>query len=290
LRKAIIATFSAVMVTSLLSTDPVAWPQEPAATSDKSNMSDGLGLVVRHPFSAIKYARQVKVLPDGKLQFIRNERYPIRIARDNDGRLMMQVIHSDDLGSECDRLDLKVPPVCPSWRVFVIDPVRHTLTHWTMGEIGAPGAVDFPLTPERLQEAADLTSSLPALGPDFTDVDGKISAVDLSYREIEGISVHGMRWTLHYDANRDGQVLHRTRIHEVWASMEMQLIVRVVDGDPSGEETIWGLEKILLAPDATLFRPPEGYKTQHRTSARWTGMIDHFISDDFEFLHQWFAK
>jgi hypothetical protein len=248
-------------------------------------------LIVGHPFTAIKYARRVKVLPDGKLQFIRNQRYPTRIARDADGRLMMQVIHSDQLQSECDRLDLPAPPVCPSWDVFVIDPVAHTVTHWPAGEFGAHRAVDFPLSLQRLQETSDVTASLPALGPDFTEEDGKMRTFDLGDREIEGVQAHGVRWTLDYDANdQAGRTVHRTRIHEVWTSAEMQLIVRVIDGDPNGGETMWGLEKISLAPDDALFRPPDDYEMQHRMSAQWAGRVDQFVHQDFEFLHEWFAE
>ena len=151
---------------------------------------------------------------------------------------MMQVIDSGNLEPECDRFDLPAPPLCPGWGVFVIDPVAHMIAHWTAGELSSRAAIDFPLTPARLEEAAELTSTLPALGPDFTDEDGKISTADLGEKDIEGLPAHGMRWTLRYDANQNGRVVQRTRIHEVWTSAEMQLIVRVTDGDPSGEETV----------------------------------------------------
>ncbi|MGA8085994.1 MAG: hypothetical protein WCA10_01730 [Terracidiphilus sp.] len=241
-------------------------------------------LIVGHPFSAIKFAHRVKVLPNGRQQFLRNERYPMRIARDAGGRLMMQGRNSDDLAPECDRLDLLVPPPCPAWRVFVIDPVAHTVTHWPEGEIAAHGAVEYPLTPARLEEVADSTSSMPSLGPEFSQEDGKITKLDLGNRDIEGISAHGLRWTLRYDVNQDGQIVQRTRIHEVWASAEMQIIIRVIDGDPNGEETVWGLEKISLAPDGALFRPPEGYDMTHREYS------DLWAAGDFEKLKTWFEK
>jgi hypothetical protein len=44
------------------------------------------------------------MLPDGKKQFIKNERYPVQIARDSEGRLMMQYIDSNALAPECDQL------------------------------------------------------------------------------------------------------------------------------------------------------------------------------------------
>ncbi len=222
----------------------------PAAAQGATAATVGSGqalLITGHPFTAIKYARRVRVLPDGKLQFIRNERYPARIARDADGRLMMQVNPSDDLLHECGRLDLPVPPVCPDWRVFVIDPVAHTVTHWLEGERAGKNAADFPLTESRLQEAAAATSMLPALEPDFTEEDGDASTADLGDRTIEGVRVHGVRWTLRYDTTQDGQTVHHKRIHEVWTSQEMQLIVRVIDGDPRGRRR-FGVSKKYHLP------------------------------------------
>lgn len=281
--------FPGLVVAISLAKNPCLAAQDAPAVVAGSESSS---LIVGHPFSAIKYARNVKVLSDGKQQFLRNERYPIPIARDADGRLMMQWIDSDNLLPECDHLDLPVPPVCPVWNVFVIDPVAHTVAHWNEGERAAHGAVDFPLTEVRLEQAAELTTALPGLGPDFTDEDGKVSTVDLGDRKIEGVAAHGVRWTLLYDANQDGQTVQRTRIHEVWTSAEMQLIVRVIDGDPSGEESIWGLEKISLEPDPALFQPPDGYEMEHRTPAqllRWGVKGDPF-EHDFEHLKSWFAE
>jgi len=252
--------------------------------------SDHAQLITGQPFTGIKYARRVRVLPDGKLQFVRNERYPTRIARDADGRLMMQVLQADPLSPECHWLDTPVPPVCPDWSVFVIDPVAHKVTHWGEGEMAYHGGVDFPLTLVRQEDAADSTAALPALKPDFTDEDGKMSTVDLGDRVIDGITAHGVRWTLLYDVNQDGQPVQRTRIHEVWTSREMQLIVRVIDGDPGGEETMWGLEKISLSPDAVLFRPPDDYEMEHRKSDGMGATHHGFVDADFEALQGWFTE
>ena len=251
-------------------------PQDqPKATT----VSNAPAVITGHPFTAIKFARRVKVLPDGKLQFVRNERYPTRIARDSDGRLMMQVVNEFPA---CNWPDLPVPPVCPIWTVFVVDPVTHTVTHWGEGEIAGKEAADFPLTQSGLEEAVAATSSPPALKPDFSE-DGEVSTADLGDKTIEGIRVHGVRSTLHYDVNQNGQIVHRTRIHEVWTSQDMQLVVRVIDSDPNGEETVWGLEKISLAPDASLFHSPEGYGTHHNKS-------DELCAQDFENLKSWFEK
>jgi len=71
----------------------------------------------------------------------------------------------------------------------------------------------------------------------------------------------------------------------------MQLIVRVIDGDPNGEETVWGLEKISAAADASLFQPPNGYQVQdHCMDRRMSPQCDGLTQSDFEVLHQWFAE
>jgi hypothetical protein len=273
------------LITPAALTQPAATPA-PIAPQPLSGAIPQL--ITGHPFTAIKYARRVRVLPDRKLQFIRNERYPTRIARDADGRLMMQVqvIQSDHLfWPECDRLDMPVPPACPDWRVFVIDPVAHSVSHWQEGERGGKEAATFPLTQSRLDEAADVTSALPALEPDFSLEDGEVDKVDLGDETLEGIPVHGARWTARRSVNQDGHTVYRVRIHEVWTSKEMQLIMLVIDGDPNGEEKVWGLEKISLAPDASLFRPPDGYGTHHISNA------DTLLgTDDFEDLKSWFAQ
>jgi hypothetical protein len=267
-----------------------AWGQGLTDAGAVSNVQDNrVALLAGHPFSAIKYARKVRALPDSKLQFITNERYPIRIARDANGRLMMQDIHSDDLQSECDHLELRVPPLCPAWSVFVIDPVAHTIANWAAGELGAHMWMDFPLSDARLEETVHATADLPDVPPDFSDEDGKMSKVNLGNRTIEGIPVHGMRWTLLYDTNQDGQTIQRTRIHEVWTSAEMKLIVRVVDGDPHGVESVWGLKKISLSPDPALFQPPADYQFLHCYQVHRSN-CDKFTDHEFEYLASWFSK
>jgi hypothetical protein len=82
--------------------------------------------------------------------------------------------------------------------------VTQRITHWPEGERAAHVSVDFPLTEERLEQTADLTSAFHELGPDFTDEDGKVSTMDLGDRAIGGITAHGVRWTLRYDMNQNG--------------------------------------------------------------------------------------
>jgi len=265
-----------------------------SAAQDMSTVATGANvssLIVGHPFTAIKYARRVRVLADGKSQFVRNVRYPTPIARDANGRLMMQDLNLESVATECLWLDAPIPPVCPNREVFVVDPVANTWTHWVEGDSAHRAAIKFPLTPERLKEAVTSTTLLPALEPSFTDQDGKIRTVDLGDREIETIPAHGFRWTLLFDDNQDGHTVRRTRIREVWTSAAMQLILRVIDGDPNGEETVWGVERMSAVPDASLFQPPNGYQLQdHCMDRRMSPQCDGLTQSDFEILHQWFAE
>jgi hypothetical protein len=45
-------------------------------------------------------------------------------------------------------------------------------------------------------------------------------------------------------------------IHEVWTSAQMHLVLKVVDGDPHGDEVVSGLDHISLTPKSELFTPP----------------------------------
>jgi len=284
MRNAMPGTLTRVVIALLLSASSIAWAQGRRATTDQDNASsNGALFVAGQPFSAVKYAHQVKILPNGKQQFIRNERYPTQIARDADGRVMMQIVQTDHLVDECDHLEMLVPPVCPDWSVFVVDPVAQTDTHWPEGERAGHIVIDFPLSRNRLEEAAHATGDLPDVPPNFSDEDGEVSTADLGDKTVEGVQAHGVRTTLRYTKNESGAPIHVTRIHEVWIAPEMRLIIRVVDGDPNGVETVWGLEKISLSPEAALFQPPPDYEWQH-------GKLDKYIVHDFECLESWFTK
>jgi len=252
--------------------------QEESAPVHLQSDEGANGTVPAQSFSAIKYAKRVRVLPGGKLRFLKNERYPTKVARDSKGRIMMQFLDSEERSTECDDLRLLAPPPCPSWTVFVIDPNAHTVAHWTEGERGAHIVVDMPIADSNLERAIQSTSDLPPLPAGFTSDEGEVKTVDLGRRVMDGVVAHAVRTTLE---SRDS---HRvTRIHEVWIAAESNLIVRVVDGDPNGIETVWGLEKVTLHPDPALFRAPEGYERQHQASDVWA-------MQDFEQLQTWFEK
>jgi len=272
-------SFTAAMV-SLIAPATCAQTSAKSEADGRTN-SNHIAVLVGHAFSATKYARRVRVLPDGKLQFVRNERYPTQIARDAEGRLMMQYV-GDELAPECDQPTVLVPPPCPSWTVFVIDPVAQSVTHWTLGKLGAQAAVDMPLSLEDEERAAQTASEMPEIAPEF-DSHASTVTMDLGEKIVDGIPAHGVRTTVVYAAGPSGATVLLRRIHEVWTAPEMRLVVKVVDGDPRGFETVWGLEDASLQPDPSLFQPPPGYEMQHQASGQWA-------IADFEHLESWFAK
>jgi|GEM_PF-6311402 len=223
------------------------------------------------PFSAIRYSRRVKVLPDGKVQFLRHELYPALWARDSDGRVRIQSI---DFYGECDQPTAVVPPECDSWIELILDPVTHSMISWPSGWAGVHVAVLISLTTDQVNDLLDVQASgLPIPSP--SEVDGLIDTVtvDLGEREIEGMRAKGVRTTTTYSPGQRGDKAPLKLVHEVWTSPELGTVVRVIDGDPRGEETVSGLEKISLQPSSSLFQKPDNYSSR-KIDSKYT---DHYI-------------
>lgn len=262
---------------------PNAKARDSALRTTEKSQIDGPAWLVGHPFSAIKYAWHVRVLPDGKQQFIRNDRYPIQIARDATGKLRMQEIDDNDLDPDCDQPTKMVPPPCPAWTVFVVDPGAHTVSHWPEGEFAAHVALAMPLSQSNLERTIRSTSELPEVPAEVDSDASRVSTTNLGRKLIDGVTAVGVRTTVVYPVGHSGNKAPLTRIHEVWVSPDLKLIVRVVDGDPQGIETVSGLREISLHPDPSLFQAPPGYEMQHQVSDVWA---EH----DFDSLESWFAK
>lgn len=246
-------------------------------TPDTAQAPDSASIVVGHPFSAIKYSRLVKVLPNGKEHFLRNETYPVLLARDNDGRIHVQEVKPYP---PCDQLTLRVPPPCLSWNVFFFDPTTTSITHWPEGERAAHVAVTFKITSEQADEAEKDTWVMPK-NESTTDEDGgNIVTEDLGKKTLEGVLATGSRTTI---LRNQGQASATKTIHEVWMSEDMRLVIKVVDGDPGNAERISGLEHISLDPDSSLFAIPEGYDLQRRNT------VGEYAGNDLTAMADWFV-
>ena len=65
-----------------------------------------------------------------------------------------------------------------------------------------------------------------------------VTTEDLGGKTGEGLRATGVGTTTMYPAGHSGNKTPIAIIHEVWKSPEMRLVVKIVDGDPHGEETI----------------------------------------------------
>lgn len=229
--------------------------------------SNAQGAVQRKPFSAVSFMREVKVLSDGNHQFIRNLRYPIRLARDPAGRVRLDVVLNPD--AECNEMELLAPPVCSEWSVVIFDPHTQTVTHWVDGERGYHGPVVIKLRPSQLEDGEHSTAAMPAQPKSDSFDDPDTTFEKLGDREIQGILATGTRVTNTHWIDQAGSRIRKIYIHEVWTSEPMQLVVRIVDGDPSGEEVIAGLEHVSLKYDPTLFKLPQGYPVRQTDKAQF---------------------
>jgi hypothetical protein len=236
------------------------------------------GIVIDRPFSAVRYSRRVRIMPDGKPKFIKNERYPVQLGRDGDGRVLLQAV---EVSPECDQPLMKKPPPCPVWAVEVLDLAAKTAIHWLEGEIAHRTAIAIPLTQSQVDASIISTSSMPEYPPSFDKEAANVSTTNLGEKVIDGVRASGFRTTAIFPAGRIGNANPVTRIHEVWRSADLVLVVRVVDGDPLGYETISGLENISLQPAPSIFQPPPGYEVQRRTSFDFGDMDVQRIADWF---------
>jgi len=239
-------------------------------------------MVTGQAFSAIKYSRKVRVLSDEKKQFIRNEHYPVQLARDSEGRVRRQNLENPL--PECAQPTMPVPPICPGWGVYLFDPVAHTAATWTEGERAMHGAVFTLLSSAQMEEVERSTSVVPIDELKFDSELASIKTEQLGEKVIEGVRATGMRTTMVYPIGHSGNKAPITRIHEVWTSAEMRLVIRTIDGDPNGEESVSGLEKISLDPDPGLFQPPDRYEIQHMEPRCFS--LRAYLSR----LADWFAK
>jgi hypothetical protein len=234
--------------------------------------------VIDQPFSATKYHRTIKILSDGK-QLITAERHSIQLARNSAG--LIRIAGANPI-PECDQPSPPALSPCPVENVFVFNPETQTITHWPEGERAGPEAVIIKLS-EAQVEAAEKLTSIPDESNAKSFSDGENLSANLGQKLVEGVNATGTRTatTVSADNSRDSALI--TKIHEVWVSAQMKLVIRVIDGDPRNEETISGLENLSRQPDPALFQPPDGY------SNVYTDQSD-LADEDIRELADWFVR
>lgn len=93
----------------------------------------------------------------------------------------------------------------------------------------------------------------------------------------------GTRTTTIRSLDRAGAQIRAVHIHEVRVSEPMQLIMRIIDGDPTGEETIAGLDHFSFGDHSELFQLPVGYPAR---------LYEHsdLADDALSLLASWFLQ
>ena len=248
-------------------------PNNAPVASSNNQRTPNETIITGQPFSAIKYQRTVNILPDGT-QALLSQRNIMELARDAEGRIRSEAIGPD---VDCPQPAALVPPSCPVV-VVVFDPTAQIITHWPEGERAGPVAVIVKVSPSQIEDAENSTSAMPE-GTRQEDVsqsesDGNtVTTENLKEKVIEGIRATGFRTTTVIPAGHADNKKQIITIHEVWFSASMKLVIKIVDGDPKGKETISGLEHFSLSPDPALFQPPAGYEIQHRDRS-WPADVD----------------
>jgi len=175
----------------------------------------------------------------------------------------------------CDPPKVSKLPVCDEWYLVLFDPNQGVFWDWPDGEYGERTQyVEIALQSDQVEKAEQNTSETPDLPSEITDPG--TSFLDLGERQIEGIRAKGIRTTTQ-GRNEAGQP--NVTIHEVWISPQMHLVLQVIDGDPAGEETISGLDRISLSPNPGLFQPPRERILRHYDHGKYgAGALEKFES------------
>jgi hypothetical protein len=128
------------------------------------------------------------------------------------------------------------------------------MPHWGEGEFSGGGTVIIQMTPTQIAKAEELTLNVHQNLNEPDAEDSSVTWKSLGQKEIEGVTATGVRTTTVHPPEYPGKTPTKT-IHEVWVSTEMKLVIRVIDGNPHGVETISGLEHISQSSDPSLFIP-----------------------------------
>jgi hypothetical protein len=203
--------------------------------------------VVGQPYSAVQVHSTTRTLADGSTVSHHGHH---SVARDTEGRVHVELRLANGRNGMPDEV-----------MVFVMDPVAHTLTTWESGGSSHPktaSAFKIPASQRSLAVSPRPTNPSEAARPQPI-----ITIENLGTQSMQGLEVSGQRTTTIVPAGRSGNSAPITKIHELWTSPDLQLVVKQQWNDPrSGQRTV-ELENISrVDPDPALFRPPAGYEVK----------------------------
>jgi hypothetical protein len=241
-------------------------------------------------FSAEKYIREVRNMPDGK-QIILSESRPMKIARSAEGQIRVE---GGSVYDDCSQSGKSSSP-CSSVGITVFNPATQTVTHWLEGSIAGHSSVVLQITSSRAAEIEEDTTSMPDESAQFDTEGATVTTQDLGRKTIEGISAIGLRTIVTLPARARGNKDTITTAHEVWTSTEMNLVVKIVDarmtsGDPNEVETIRGLDHVDLTPEPSLFQAPKDYEHQEYAVTNPGKPGDRQAERDMPQYAAWFVK
>jgi hypothetical protein len=221
----------------------------PANFDNGTQSQPGVAPLAGQPYSATKYERTVRTLPDGSQVTVTAE--DSKVARDADGRVFL------DFKEKCPQ-DSPAPPWCGTHQVILFDSAAPSITPWLWGANAGHGATVQRMTPQQLTAAMNAAKAKAQTGGPRCAAATVISE-SLGKQIIEGVPVTGTRKTTTIPAGCDSNEQSITTVREVWRSAELDLDMKVITKDPRNGETISELKDFSQSPDAGLFRPPDGY-------------------------------
>jgi hypothetical protein len=201
--------------------------------------------IPNEPFSGVVNVERSRVRRNGSVVNFRTIR---EIARDSRGR-----IHNESR-ELVPVSDTKTPEVM---RIHLYDPqtristilIPQERTFWTKTVNHPPSAV-----PPALRYASPTDSSLPR--NEFAKEE------DLGIRDIEGVSVHGVRETQTIPAENSGSDNETVITDEYWYSDDLRINLMIKHSDPRTETLTMTVTQITRTePDPALFEIPDGYKS-----------------------------
>jgi hypothetical protein len=140
-----------------------------------------------------------------------------------------------------------------AWTVQVMDVVARTSLTWDIDDL-EPKVVHVthfsdanrppPPTPEQIaQQKKQAALNQPP--------QSELKIEDLGTKDINGVSADGKRTTRSIPAGEEGNVRPVTTVHEIWNSKQLGQMVRTIDDDPRGSDTVFALEDIKADPRRT---------------------------------------
>jgi hypothetical protein len=201
--------------------------------------------VTNEPYSARQVTEKTRVLADGAKQQWHESHF---VARDSQGRVRLE---ERIRGGEDGKPEVK--------KVYVKDPVAHTLTTWLEG-CGCAKVAKVSKLPETETVPVTCGGCSVNAGPSAIAVE---TAQDLGSNVVDNVAVKGTLYTIQISPKDSHADRPLSKTHEMWVSDEMKLVMKQTWEDPRNGEKVVELRDFKGGePPAELFRVPAGYTVQ----------------------------